>query len=98
MQLASFHRLRSVSIFELDALAASGINHTATIRSALLLVLLLCEAFAACDDQVGVRAVGVVVGHVGVAGEFGVDDGVGFDALEAVLDMVLLCFGCVCGG
>jgi len=80
----------SLSIFKLYALATRCINRTAAVRAPLLLVLLLGEALALCDNQVGVRAVGVVVGNVGVALELGIDVGVGFDALEAVLDVVLL--------
>ena len=43
-------------------------------------------------------AVGVVVRHVGVAGELGEDLDVGLDALEAVFDVVALFGGCIVGG
>ena len=36
------------------------------------------------------RAVGVVVGNVGVASELGIDFDVGLDALEAVFDVAAL--------
>jgi hypothetical protein len=87
----------SCLIFKFYAFAARSINHTAAVRTSLFLVLFLCEALALGYNEVGVRAVGVVVGYVCVAGELGIDPRVGLDALKAVLDMVLLSLGLVGG-
>jgi len=84
------------SVFKLDALAARCVDHTTTVRTFLFLVLLLCESFALGYNQVGVSAIGVVVGNVGIAGKFGVNPSVCPDALKAVLDVVLLCLGLAC--
>jgi hypothetical protein len=58
----------NTSILKLDALATRRVNQTAAVRTPLLLVLLFCEALALGDDEVGVSAIGVVIGDVGIAG------------------------------
>lgn len=86
------------SILKLNALAARSINQATAVRTLLLLVLFLCESLALGDDQIGVRAVSVVVRDVGVAGKLGVDFDVCLNALEAVFDVVLLRLGFLCCG
>ena len=74
------------------------VKRTTFIAATLLLVLLLGESLALCDDKVGVSTVGVIVGHIGVASELRIDVCIGFDALESVLNMVLLGLGCIFRG
>lgn len=80
-------------VVELEAFAARCVDQAAAVGAPLALVLLLCEALALGDNQLCVRAVGVVVGNVGVAGKLGEDLDVGLDALEAVFDVAALLVG-----
>jgi hypothetical protein len=80
-------------VVKLEPLAARRVDGAAAVRPALALVLLLCEALALCDNELGVRAVRVVVRHVRVARQLGEHLDVGLDALEAVLNVVLLLVG-----
>ena len=92
-----FSNLRIIFlIFELDAVSTRCINHTSTVRPTLALILLFRKALALCNDQFLVRALGVVVRDEGVAGKLGIDLGVGFDALEAILDVALLGLRRIC--
>lgn len=77
-------------VFKFDTLSTARIDHAAPVTTPLSLVLFLCESLSLCNDQLGVRAVGVIVGNVGVASELGVDFDVGLDALEAVFDVAAL--------
>lgn len=85
-------------VVEFDTFAAGRVDHATTVRAPLLLVLLLGEAFAPCDDQVGVRAVCIVIRHVLVAGKTWIDTRVGLDSLKAVLYVILLLGLTFCGG
>jgi hypothetical protein len=91
--LNAIHRLHVYLVLKLEPLAARRVNGAAAVRPALALVLLLCEALALCDNELGVRAVRVVVRHVCVARQLGEHLDVGLDALEAVLNVVLLLLG-----
>jgi hypothetical protein len=91
------NELSSYSVFKLETLATRGINHAASVGTPLSLVLLLSKALALGDDQLGVRAVGVIVGNVGVTCEVRVDFDVGLDALESIFDVAPLRLGGVCG-
>lgn len=73
-----------ILIIKLDALRRH-INHTTSIASPLLLVLLLREAFALRDDQVSMRLVRIVIRHIRVAGEPGVDLLVMWDPRETAI-------------
>lgn len=75
-------------IIELDALWGE-INRTTTVRPALLLVLLLGEALAAGNDEVAVRAVGVVIAHILITGEARIDILVLRDAREWHVGLLL---------
>jgi hypothetical protein len=77
-------------VFKLDTLSTARIDHAAPVTTPLSLVLLLGETLSLCNNQLGVRAVGVIVGDVGVASELGVDFDVRLDALEAVFDVAAL--------
>ena len=80
-------------VLKLESLAARRVNGAAAVGPALALVLLLCEALALCDNELGVGPVRVVVRHVRVARQLGQYLDVGLDALEAVLNVVLLLLG-----
>lgn len=56
-----FKNLLHDLVLELDALAARRVNHATSVGTPLSLVLLLGESFALCDNQFGMRAVGIVV-------------------------------------
>lgn len=77
------------SIFKLETLATRRVNRTTTVGSSLALIFLLGKAFTLGNNQLCVSTVSIVVWNVSVACEIGVDDNIRFDALEAVLNVIL---------
>ena len=63
MNISSAFRRCSL-VIELETLAPVDVERTASVGTALLLVLLLGEALALGDDQVLVRPLGVGDGHI----------------------------------